>query len=1104
MAFSIINQIRQRRVIRLGIITVLVLSLLGLLLFYTPRYLARYLLASQLDELHIDHSGVETLTINPFTREIWLGPVRLGAGSSEAARLESLGLTLGYNPLLHRRIFIERLIVSGIDLEVTRDKTNRFIINGIPLNELLPPGPQPQPTDKDERWKPGIADLELRDSRLLFHDQARGLLAVDVERLRLLDFLAWEPDKPGRFELAAQINDILLNGSGEAQPFAENITLTLDSRTAQADLPKIIRFTGPLGLDRRDGVYQAQLKHELTFFQNGGFEGRTQGLIEVEGADYQRKDVFSLALQQAKSNLDVQYAVKASGDFSLQGKMTLDHGPGQVSIADKTRVGVASGRIVLDGLKSNYDTKGNLGVVLKPELELSQVAFSGPIEISVDRLLDLLALLQSLSSGSKVTTVDTGLGDFAGNAMTVPSSDVKVEHLHSQGESLSLESTDGTLEFALKTRSELSNIQIDVGEGQIKVASLQSELDHLNLSSGHGQLTLDMVGNNAITTGSSNGPIGQLKIDSIESRMKQFSLQVQTGAITLQTSEEDRVQGFSALVYARESLPEVQLQLGSASSLLSKASLDVQGETVHWQAVGDTSVDALAVEFAKGKETRMKLDRFEVQGLQADERLQLVADTVSVDGLDLTLKRSVLETLFKGKESEKKQTDSAQEDDSGAAQEPNELARAQALLSELGYDPGSVDGRMGPKTAAAIEAFQKQEGISVDGRLSAGLLAQLELRATGSSPDAGVPGIQIARLVLSGKPVVRFHDDVIDPQVKINTQFKTFEVQNLSSRAQVQKSELQLVARINEFTDLDVTGWIRGLNRVADLDLQVQVKNLELSTYSPYVAKMAGVYLESGQLDTQVSSQAMAGVLQGQIQVQLDDMAFKPLSEEDAARMTDTMGVPLELAVSLLEDGNGHIALKLPLGGTLTKPDVDISSAVNKAIGGVLKRVFPPTLAVSLLSKLAKGGGPAFEPIVFAPGSAELDDAGRAYADKVAEFLQGHPKLSLKICGRATAQDLALVNAPVSEGAQPVSKEQTMDQPQAQAEAVPPKVEVTPDRQEQQVQQAETLKELAIERKNVVRAYLIEDKQIPAKRVPECRSTYQAKDQGNPRVEIMF
>jgi peptidoglycan hydrolase-like protein with peptidoglycan-binding domain len=53
---------------------------------------------------------------------------------------------------------------------------------------------------------------------------------------------------------------------------------------------------------------------------------------------------------------------------------------------------------------------------------------------------------------------------------------------------------------------------------------------------------------------------------------------------------------------------------------------------------------------------------------------------------------------------------------------------AQESLKKLGFDPGPIDGQMGPKTQAAIKAFQAANGLEVDGWLgveSQTLLAQM-------------------------------------------------------------------------------------------------------------------------------------------------------------------------------------------------------------------------------------------------------------------------------------------------------------------------------------------------------------------------------------------
>lgn len=43
------------------------------------------------------------------------------------------------------------------------------------------------------------------------------------------------------------------------------------------------------------------------------------------------------------------------------------------------------------------------------------------------------------------------------------------------------------------------------------------------------------------------------------------------------------------------------------------------------------------------------------------------------------------------------------------------MRKLQELLNALGYDCGSVDGIFGSKTKAAVLAFQKANGLGVDG-----------------------------------------------------------------------------------------------------------------------------------------------------------------------------------------------------------------------------------------------------------------------------------------------------------------------------------------------------------------------------------------------------
>jgi peptidoglycan hydrolase-like protein with peptidoglycan-binding domain len=54
------------------------------------------------------------------------------------------------------------------------------------------------------------------------------------------------------------------------------------------------------------------------------------------------------------------------------------------------------------------------------------------------------------------------------------------------------------------------------------------------------------------------------------------------------------------------------------------------------------------------------------------------------------------------------------------------VGRVQAGLAQLGYNPGPIDGVMGAQTRSAIEAYQRDHGLLVDGRPTSQLAQHIE------------------------------------------------------------------------------------------------------------------------------------------------------------------------------------------------------------------------------------------------------------------------------------------------------------------------------------------------------------------------------------------
>ena len=269
-----------------------------------------------------------------------------------------------------------------------------------------------------------------------------------------------------------------------------------------------------------------------------------------------------------------------------------------------------------------------------------------------------------------------------------------------------------------------------------------------------------------------------------------------------------------------------------------------------------------------------------------------------------------------------------------------------------------------------------------------------------------------------------------------------------------------------------------------DLQLDGALENLELAPYSSYAAEFGGVYLERGQLNTDLKLTAREGNLDGAIKLNVQNLEFNPLSEPDAKPLSETAGMPIETAASLLQDSHGNIDLTLPVTGTVIEPNVDISSAISKAIGNTLKTLFPPTLIVSILTSGKESGGMTFESIKFKPGASKLDKDAQQYLNELVNLLQDRPRLSINVCGRATPDDFAELTG-ISIKLPPNAKPAVAEQRLHLIETHGPK-----------------LLELATERTQAVQRYLINEKGLTAKQVRQCRPVFDPDDTNTPRVLV--
>jgi hypothetical protein len=273
--------------------------------------------------------------------------------------------------------------------------------------------------------------------------------------------------------------------------------------------------------------------------------------------------------------------------------------------------------------------------------------------------------------------------------------------------------------------------------------------------------------------------------------------------------------------------------------------------------------------------------------------------------------------------------------------------------------------------------------------------------ADGGGPAPAASPVAVRGVVLE-RGHVRFTDRTVTPAFGAT-------LAALSGDARPGESPDRLAVRLQGVVDnggsLEVTGWIAPFAGPLRLALEGAVRDYELASLNPYVERYVSHRVERGRASLTMDVAYEAGRYRAEPRLTLQHVRLgQPLGDEFRERV----GIPLGLAVSLLEDRSGTIDLRVPISGDAEGQALDLQPVIWQAVRqAVVKAVAAPfRLFGSILTAGGKIGELRIEPIGFRPGSLDPDDAATRRLAELVEFLRDKPRLSLELAGTAGREEV--------------------------------------------------------------------------------------------------
>ncbi|MFQ5988622.1 MAG: DUF748 domain-containing protein [Candidatus Methylomirabilales bacterium] len=249
---------------------------------------------------------------------------------------------------------------------------------------------------------------------------------------------------------------------------------------------------------------------------------------------------------------------------------------------------------------------------------------------------------------------------------------------------------------------------------------------------------------------------------------------------------------------------------------------------------------------------------------------------------------------------------------------------------------------------------------------------------------------------------ILFVDGTVTPTFTGALSDTTVEVRKPSP--QTDRASLNIKGAMGGSAPVELKGWFT-VARPLKVHLQGTIHDYELSRVNPYAVKYVRHQVQRGRVTTEVKYRYDAGNLAAGNEIRIRQIKVgDPIGKEFEGQV----GIPLKLALALLEGLDGEITLEVPVHGKLDNPEFRFSSVVWKAVGNAILKAL--TAPFRLIGKIVTVGGKITEvridPIGFQPGSLKPDPKGAKRINRLVKFLRKRPNVELQLRGRASRQEV--------------------------------------------------------------------------------------------------
>ena len=213
------------------------------------------------------------------------------------------------------------------------------------------------------------------------------------------------------------------------------------------------------------------------------------------------------------------------------------------------------------------------------------------------------------------------------------------------------------------------------------------------------------------------------------------------------------------------------------------------------------------------------------------------------------------------------------------------------------------------------------------------------------------------------------------------------EVSAVKNRAN-STSNLEINGVVDNYGVAKITGIVNPNDIRILTDINMKFQNISMKNFTPYTAKFVGRAIKDGKLELDLNYNISESNLKAK-----NSIIIKKLELGEKIESKDAVSLPLDLAITLLEDSSNTIDLNLPVSGNVDDPEFSIAAIVWKAFVNLITKAI--TAPFSLIGSLFNFSEDEINSVDFNLKESEITPIQKETLDKIATILKSKKEFAI-------------------------------------------------------------------------------------------------------------